>query len=177
MTSPSDLAALDVRELLAVLPDRLPEPSSLEPHEWLYLVGMLADRIIAHADRLGPDDWTMASRAELYALATAEAAGGIDHIEHVARRLNLTRALLDRVTADDDVAIRSPRDSVELLLDNLPVSLAEAQRLAPRWRELEIPDIRRLRVAKNLLAPALAINERVPDPRLAAWAVVYPQLP
>jgi hypothetical protein len=177
VTAPYELAALDVRELVAALPGRLPGPESLEPQEWLYVIGMLATRIIEAAERLGPDDWTAASRAELHALATAESAGAIDHTEHVVRRLNLTAALLDRVAADQEVAIRNPREALALLFDELPASVEEARRLASHWRDLERAEILRLRIAKNLLTPALAINKRVRDPRLDVWAEVFPLLP
>jgi hypothetical protein len=172
VTSVSDLMELDVRELAAVLP----EPSSLAPHEWLSLASALATKIIEEGGRFGPDEWAAASRAELRALAAAEAAGGIDEREHLIRRINLTAALLDRVGADD-LPIRNPQAALQLVFDHLPVSLDDARRLAPRWRELAISDIRRLRNAKNLLTPALMINRHARDPRVDAWSEVYPQLP
>ncbi len=150
-----ELVHLDLRVLVATLPERLPLSSCLEPDEWLWLVGMLATRTVAESADLRPEDWPACSRANLYAFRSAEIAGGIDHREYVMRRLNLTAALLDRVAPDREVEILSPEGAFALLLDNLPMSLEEAFRTAPRWRELEIDQIRRLRTVKNMLTPAL----------------------
>jgi hypothetical protein len=177
MISVSELAALDVRELVAVLPGRLPAPSSLEPHEWLYLVGRLNNAIIEGAEQFGPADWAAAKRAQMHALAMAEAAGGIDHRDYVIRRLYLAAILLDHAPHDIDPAIRDPREALELLFDTLPVPLEDARRLTPQGHEMGISDMRRLRAAKNLLTPALMIDKHLHDPRLSAWAEVYPQLP
>ena len=171
--TPADLSKLGFRELA----EALPGPSGLAPHEWLWLVGALATRAIREAETLAGDDWPAASRAILLALGKAESAGGIDRPEYVVRRLNLTAALLDRVGADPGVPIRDPRAALALLFDNLPVSPAEAGRLAPRWRELPAPEILRLRIAKNLLTPGRAIGAHAPDPRVDAWSEVYPSLP
>jgi hypothetical protein len=64
--SVSDLVELDLRELAATLPERLPEPSSLAHHERLFLEGSLASKVIESAELLTPADWVSASRAELY---------------------------------------------------------------------------------------------------------------
>jgi hypothetical protein len=172
-----ELVDLDLRVLVATLPERLHLSSCLEPDEWLWLVGMLATRTVAESADLRPEEWPAYSRANLYALRSAEIAGGIDHREYVMRRLNLTAALLDRVAPDREVEILSPEDAFALVLDNLPMSLEEAFRTAPQWRELEIDQIRRLRTVKNMLTPALAINARHNDTRISAWEPVLPMLP
>src|SRR4051794_11313709 len=107
----------------------------------------------------------------------AEAAGGIDHLERVIRRINLMAVLLARVATDERIAIRNPRMAFDLVLDNLPISLERAHDLAPRWRELTRSEILRLRIAKNLLTPALMINAQAPDSRIDAWADAHPHLP
>lgn len=151
------LAALDPEELATALP----EPAQLAPHEWLYLVGAVHNGIAAD-----PESGTGARDVLLRALAAAESAGAIDHREYVIRRLYLAAVLGG-----------GDPEALDLLVDALPMTVERAARMAPGWQRLPVAEMRALRAAKNLLNPALMLQEKAPDARIAAWAEVYPLLP
>jgi hypothetical protein len=91
--------------------------------------------------------------------------------------LNLSAALLREVAPDPAVDLLDPEAAADLALRTLQFSVDEVRKLAPRWRELGIEQIRRPRLAKNLLRPMLIMNESLRKSRIAAWKPVFPALP
>lgn len=187
-----ELVRLDLNRLVAALQPRALQPralqpralqprepaaTGLEPDQWLGVVQLLGTRLVEEGRGLGAGQWPAAAAAYRYALESALGAGAITAEEVVLRRLNLSAALLREVAPDPAVDLLDPGAAAELALRALPLPIDDARRLAPRWRELDIEQIRKLRLAKNLLRPALMINESLRDPRIAAWEQVVPVLP
>ncbi|MDH6116065.1 hypothetical protein ABH930_002072 [Kitasatospora sp. GAS204A] len=181
MSDLDQLVPLDLRELVDRLAARDPAVSELGTGQWRAVVELLTIRLTDGCANLRPDFWASCSAAFGYALDAAVAAGEMEHGETVVRRLNLTAALLRRVPEDPDVDLLDAHRVVEVFLRETPVSIAEAQEAVVDWHTRDIAALRRLRAAKNLLVPTLAILHAVGgcegDERLTAWAAVLPTLP
>ncbi|MFJ9823668.1 hypothetical protein ACIRSU_04730 [Streptomyces sp. NPDC101160] len=176
-----DLTSLDLGSLAEVLASRTLTRAELGPGQWLGVVELLTMRLADGFGELSTELWGTCSAALTYALETAVASGAIDHRESVIRRLNLSLALLQKVRPNAGLDILDPRQLIEILLEELPMSAEEARTLSTDWRSLDISQIRRLRAAKNLLSPGLALSRLASgeefDPRLRAWVQVFPSLP
>jgi hypothetical protein len=177
MSRLNDLAALDLRSLCGALNAGV----AVQPVEWLGVVELLTMRLTEGSGDVAVEDWGTCSAAMAYVLGAAVASGGFDRRESVIRRLNLSVALLQNVAPNAEVDILNPDLVLELMFQELPLSAGEARRLSADWRSLDISQIRRLRVAKNLVSPALALARVAPGAKLAgrlrAWEDVMPSLP
>ena len=153
----------------------------MQPVEWLGVVELLTMRLTEGSGDVPAEDWARCSAAMASALEAAVAAGAIDHRESVIRRLNLAVALLQNVVPIAEVDILNPDLLLDLMFQELPLSAGEARQMSAEWRNLDISQIRSLRVAKNLVSPALALARLVPEAkfagRLRAWEDVMPSLP
>ena len=150
------------------------------------MVQLLTSRLTDEAETFSADDWRTGSEALEQVLGIANTAGAIDRNESVIRRLNLSAALLQRVSlqrvsARRDIPILSPDRMCDLFMDSIPVSAAQAHDLAPNWRNLDVLVIRQLRLAKNLVTPMLLVSRLVADggvlAELNAWEEVLQLLP
>ncbi|WP_461036962.1 hypothetical protein [Streptomyces mayteni] len=178
-----ELAASGTRELAETLAARRPAVSELTPGEWLGIVQLFTQRLTdeAEAEDLSGVPWGSRTTAFAHVLDSAVASGAITHRESVVRRLNASSALLRRFPPDEDVDLLDPGHLVDLLLGELPLSVAEARELSYQWPQREIEVIRLLRRAKLLLSPVVALMKVLPeeyrDDRLAEWEAVFPSLP
>ncbi|MFE2728155.1 hypothetical protein [Kitasatospora sp. NPDC059327] len=153
----------------------------MDSGQWLGVVELLTMRLTGECGGLSAESWATCSRALAYALEAAVASGSIDHHETVIRRLNLSAALLQRVSPNVEVDILDPNRVIEIFLGEISMSAEEARDVSIDWRSRDIADIRRLRTAKGLVWPTLlamhaAFGDEF-DPRLKAWEVVFPSLP
>ncbi|MFF7711060.1 hypothetical protein [Streptomyces sp. NPDC007988] len=183
MNRPNDLASLDLQSLSEVLASHVPTVPELGSGQWLGVVELMTMRLSEECGSLSADSWATCTSALAYALDAAVASGSIDQRESVTRRLNLSVALLQRVPPNPDVEILNPPYLIGLLFQELPVSVEEARELSVDWRVLDIPQIRLLRAAKNLVSPAISLARMMRehgeelDGRLKAWEEVFPFLP
>lgn len=176
-----DLASLDLRSLSAVLAAHSPMVHELGRGQWLGVVELMTMRLTDECSSLSAESWVTCASALAYALEAAVASGSIDQRESVIRRLNLSVALLQWVPPNPEVDILNPGHQIDLLFQELPMSVEEARDLSADWRTLNIAKIRLLRAVKNLVSPALSLAKKVPeedhDGRLKAWEEVFPSLP
>lgn len=181
METLQQLASMDARELSRLLTSTAQPPLDLEQGEWLAVVQLLTARVTEDCEALSADDWQVASAGVEGVLATAEAVGSIDHNESVIRRLNISAALLQRVSPQDDVPLLSLARMRELFEEAIPITVEEARDLATDWRSREVSVIRQLRLAKNLATPMLLVSTLASDydilAELSAWRDVLPFLP
>jgi hypothetical protein len=191
MTDPENLASLDwsalqaaVRGLLADSADDSADAltDAVSHGDWRSVVELLTLRITEAAPAL--DDAGLRDALDLYesVLDRSELAGAYSRHEAVARRLNLSSALLRKVTSREDAGLLDPAAIADLVLRELPLPLDDAESKARHWRELDRTEILRLRKAKNLLTPALAaLRHATPnapiDARLEPWEALLPHLP
>ncbi|MFI6446749.1 hypothetical protein [Kitasatospora sp. NPDC050543] len=175
-----NLASLDLRSLSEILATHAPTVPELGRGQWLGVVELMTMRLTDECGSLPAESWATCSLALSYALEAAVASGSIDQRESVIRRLNLSVALLQRVPLNAEVDILNPGHLVDLLFQEIPMSVEEARDLSVDWRALDIAQIRLLRAVKNLVSPALSLARLVPrevDGRLKAWEEVFPSLP
>lgn len=181
MSELESLTTLDGRELARVIVQGDGSPGGLDNGELLAVVELLTFRLTQDARYFSADDWRSASRALEQILAAAEAVGSLKHEESVIRRLNLSSALLQRVSPQSDVPILSLEYMLLLFEEALPFSLEQARELASDWRSLEVEVVRQLRLAKNLVTPMLIVSDLIADTgsvaELRAWGAVLPMLP
>ncbi|MER7211598.1 hypothetical protein ABT340_31470 [Streptosporangium sp. NPDC000239] len=175
------LLDLNLRQLSAVLSTGRLSLEELEQNQCIGLIELLTMRLIDECEELSAEDWVVCSAATDYVFCVAEKRKSIDHEEGVIRRLNISAALLRRVAPRSEVDLLAPDHVVDLLLRELPVSVDEARDMAARWQSLEIDQIRRLRLVKNLLSPVVGIGDVIPrhtyDSRLKAWIGIFSSLP
>lgn len=174
----SSLALPDFLEAAAELAEAPDEaPRSL----WRGLVQLVTARISGELARLDDKGVIEALGTYTAVLSAAEHAGGISHEETIVRRLNFSAVLLQVLDPSGESALLDPRRVEALFLREVPLGLEQAEQQAPRWRDLEIAAIRRLRGAKNMLTPTLAAlraaHAEPVDPRLPAWEALLPILP
>ncbi|BFO21792.1 hypothetical protein SHKM778_81800 [Streptomyces sp. KM77-8] len=181
MSRPDALASLDLESLAGVLAAHAPTVSELGSGQWLGVVELMTMRLTDECSSLSVDSWRTCNSALTYALETAVATGAIDQREAVIRRLNISVALLRQVPPNSEVEIRNPVHLIDLLFQELPMSVEEARDRSVDWRALDIVQIRQLRAAKNLITPALSLARMMPgdelEGRLKAWEEVLPSLP
>jgi hypothetical protein len=181
MTTLQELTSLDARHLSQLLTASDLDLSDMGEGGWLTVVQLLTSRLTEECEVLSADDWMIGSAAIEYALVRAEVVGYIDHDESVIRRLNLTAALLQRVSPNGDVEILDPRRMYQTFTEAVPFSAEEARSLSADWRTLDVSIIRRLRLAKNLVSPMLVAKRVLADDGLVgdmdAWEEVFPLLP
>jgi hypothetical protein len=177
----NDLALLDLRSLVRILTASVDTCKDLKPSEWLGVVELLTMRVVEECDGLSGEQLSMCSVALAQAFEGAVAAGVIDPLELVVRRLNLSAALFQRIAPNSEVDMLNPNNMLELLFGSLPMSVDEARRLSADWRVLDISQIRHLRVVKNLVSPAVNFAQLVTEESLAArlrsWGELLPSLP
>lgn len=167
----------DLRNLMAVLLSHDPGVLSVEPEEWLALVELLTVRMTEECLGLQAHEWKICGAAIERVFCSAEASGVITRQEASIRKLNLSVALLKRVPPDPEIEVLNPDAAINLLLRELPISIEDARDMASRWRELDIEQIRRLRLVKNLLSPILGSDQFLKDARVVAWVDVVLLLP
>ncbi|MEQ7125103.1 hypothetical protein ABN034_11325 [Actinopolymorpha sp. B11F2] len=178
MRSPfQELVRLDRKQLVATLASQNFVVASMDSEEWLGLVQLLTTRIIDECVGLTAAEWRSSSRALGYVLESASAAGALGPGETAVRRLNLTAALFQKVSPNEEIDLLSADQTAELLFREIPIAPEQARALASRWTELDIEEIRQLRFIKNLLTPALMMKDALDDARLDTWEQIYPLLP
>ncbi|MEU3752393.1 hypothetical protein AB0H17_06415 [Streptomyces olivoreticuli] len=181
MNQLDDLASLDLRSLSEILAARGLTVSELSRGQWLGVVELMTLRLTNECDSLSGESWATCSSALAYALEAAVASGSIDARESLIRRLNLSVALLGRIPSSGEVDILNPGHLIDLMLQELPVSVEEARDMSADWRALDITQIRLLRIVKNLVSPAFDLARMASgedfDGRLKAWEEVFPSLP
>ncbi|MGW2691496.1 hypothetical protein [Streptomyces sp. NPDC001296] len=181
MNSFVDLTSLDLQSLAEVLASHTPAQSDLAAGQWLGVVELLTMRLTHGFGDLPTGYWYMCSSAFGYALDSAVASGAIDYRESLIRRMNLSLVLLQKTPPNTRVDLLNPDLLIGLLLPELPMSAEEACIMSADWRNLDISQIRALRMAKNLVSPGLAIArlvcEEELDPRLQEWERILPSLP
>jgi hypothetical protein len=181
MTTLHELTSMSVRQLSEVIAMSKLRPADLGQGEWLAVVQLLTARLITESGALSEADWLVCSSAVDYTLTTAEAGGFIDHNDYVIRLLNLSAALLQRISPKSDIPILNPQRMFALFIETVPMSAENARILSLDWRTLDISMIRQLRLAKNLVAPLLTVSRVLSDDdiadRLGVWDEVFPLLP
>ncbi|AXX31221.1 hypothetical protein KCV87_00750 [Actinosynnema pretiosum subsp. pretiosum] len=181
MVTANDLAALGLRPLATRLAQGLPAGSDLGPQEWRAVVELLTFKVTLEAAELTGEDWPVFSQAYDHTIASALAAGGMDHAEKVSRALHLSWVLLQRVPRRPGVELLDPDRMTALLLRELPMSVERAREQADRWRSSDKAEILRLHKVKGLLIPGLKLahlsyGERLPEP-LKSWEELWPSFP
>ncbi|WP_034263311.1 hypothetical protein [Actinospica robiniae] len=166
---------LEAATAVAEAPDEVPR------RQWRGLVQVLASRISGELAQLDGKGVIAALGTYTAVLSAAEHAGGVSHEDTVVRRLNLSAVLLQVLDPSAESALLDPRRIEALFLREVPLGLDQAVEQTPRWRDLEIAAIRRLRGVKNMLTPTLsalrAARAEPTDPRLRAWEALLPDLP
>lgn len=179
--TPPELADLDGRQLARFLAGPALGLDGLGKGEWLAVAELLTLRLSDDREVFSADDWAAASAAADYVLAAAEAAGAVGHDESVVRRLNLSVAVLRRASPRTDIPILSPDRMAALFAGSVPMSVPQARSLAAGWRNLDIADMRRLRLIRNLVTPMLLVRDLMSEEDGAAeveqWEEILPLLP
>lgn len=148
---------------------------------WRGLVQMMTSRITGELAQLDGAGVISALGTYTAVLSAAEQDGGLSHEETIVRRLGFSAVLLQVLDPSAESPLLDPRRIEALFLREVPIALDQAEELAPRWRELEVAAIRRLRAAKNMVVPTLAAlraaRAEPVDVRLLAWESLLPSLP
>jgi hypothetical protein len=181
MTNFDELAAADLPALTTWLESNDAQVSQLDQQRWLAMVELTTAKLTSAASDLERHDWQRLSNAYFRCLTLAKESGVLDETEAVIRSLNLTSALLSELDPQESVGILNPDKGVASFFQYVPVSLVEAHELSENWRAIGVADIRRLRVAKNLLTPILSLKAFVKDRQIRAaledWEAAFPKLP
>jgi RNA polymerase sigma factor (sigma-70 family) len=153
----------------------LPEPVLTSPD--VALAESVSVAMLAVLETLLPTERAVFVLREVFDVPYDEIAEALDK-SPVAVRQIATRARKHVAARRLRVAVSRTEQQqvVERFLAALTTGDVPGLRLASHWRDLERAEILRLRIAKNVLTPALAINKRVRDPRLDVWAEVFPLL-
>ncbi|KAB8168884.1 hypothetical protein FH609_006745 [Streptomyces sp. 3MP-14] len=160
-----------------------PAPGALPRAEWQTVVQLVRPLVVNRdSSARSVPSWATSAAALEYVLVAAVEAGAMRRRDAVVSRLHASRALLRTCPPRPGVPLLDPRHQVELALAELPLTEDEARAGAANWRaERDIATMRRLRGAKLLLTPLLALlSDAGPewwDERLTAWAVLLPDLP
>src|SRR5215469_9345031 len=169
MMTLQDLTSLDGRQLARWL---VAQPAAslaeLRRSELLAVVELLTSRLTAESQAFSADDWRAGSEAVDLVLAAAEAAGSIEPNESVIRRLNLSAALLQRVLPQEDIPILDLNRIRMYFAKAVPMSPGQARDLASDWQSRDVPVVRQLRFAKNLVTPMLLVRDFVLDDKMHA---------
>lgn len=177
----NQLSSLALPDFLAAATALAEAPDDVPRGLWRGLVQLVTSRISGELARLDGKGVIAALGTYTAVLAAAEQGGGLSHEESIVRRLNFSAVLLQVLDPSAESALLDPRQVEALFLREVPLGLDQAEQQAPRWRDLEIAAIRRLRGAKNMLTPTLAAlraaHTEPVDPRLQAWESLLPSLP
>ncbi|MFD8965406.1 hypothetical protein ACFV0C_10435 [Streptomyces sp. NPDC059568] len=130
MNGSDDLASLDLRSRSEVLAAHALTGPELGRGQWLGVVELMTMRLTDECDSLSAESWATCSSAFAYALEAAVASDSIDQRESVIRRLNLSVSLLQRVPPNPEVDILNPGRLIDLLFQELPMSVEEARDLS-----------------------------------------------
>ncbi|RMI36782.1 hypothetical protein [Streptomyces triticirhizae] len=183
MAADGTWAEREPAELVAELAAGRPAPGALPRGEWQTVVQLVRPLVVDDERPAGTGpSWESSAAAFEYALDAAVEAGAMRRRDAVVSRLQASRALLRKRPPRPGVPLLDPRHQVELALAELPLTEDEARAGAATWRvERDIEVMRRLRGAKLLLTPLLALlSDAGPewwDERLAGWAALLPDLP
>lgn len=177
MSSIDNILRLSLMRLVSVLESKTVEVTGLEAGEMFGLLEVLTARIIGEWSALSWDERRSCSAAMMHVIDSAESAGVISRDEAAIRMLNIMAVLIRDDGVNENIELLSAKRVIRVLFRALPISVNEARRLAPQWRGLDIDQIRRLRLAKNLLSPVLIIERELNDARLSDWAEIKPLLP
>jgi len=181
MTYVDELCALDVKQLITRLGERLPEPEDLTPGEWLLVIAVHTSQISGVNKLPVKENWQVLDKSYSAVLASAVEAGAIDRHEQILRQINFSVALIFIVGASSKFDALNPVLIASAVLQEIPMSLTRARRLAKNWRELEPDQIQELQYIKNLVRPLDLLVERGndlgPDPAIKQWIELRPDLP
>lgn len=181
MTDLERLAAMTATELSGMFADQESLPADMRAGDWLAAVQLLTARLTEEAESLSGQELNRGAAALDTALDRAEQAGDIDKNEGAIRRLNLASALIRLRGPDPDVVFLNPQRMYDLFTEATPLSTAQLRELPADWRTLDIADIRRLRVVKNLLAPLVGVAPIMAQAGFAeevgVWEETLPLLP
>ncbi|MET7737841.1 hypothetical protein ABZT02_42090 [Streptomyces sp. NPDC005402] len=152
--------------------------------EWMAAAQQFAARL--QDDPAGPagltdEHWRAVGQSWAALLAGAERATGPQRGEWLLRDLHLRSWLLLHVGPREQVALLDPAAVLERALTAMPMSVREAARSAPRWRELDREQVMALRMIRRLLAPVRPLTALLTDhPRwdeAREWERVARELP
>ncbi|GHG97926.1 hypothetical protein [Streptomyces lanatus] len=150
-------------------------------HAWIAAAQQFAARIQQDPGGLTDEQVRALAQAWPALLAAAERATGPQGNEWVLRDLWLRSWLLQRLGPREGVSLLDPGQVLDRALDAMPMSPQEAASLAPRWRELDRPQILSLRMIRRLLAPVRPLATVLADhPRWAEcqkWEALAGDLP
>ena len=143
-----------------------------EVNEWVLAAQMFAARIQEDSAGVTAKQWWAVAEAWSTLLAAAERSTGTQHNEWLFRDLWLRAWLLKNVGPRPNVPLFDPGPVIERALDAMPMSPEAATELAPRWRELEVSQIRSLRMIRRLLNPVRHLTPLLADhPRWSEFEV------
>lgn len=149
--------------------------------QWMAAAQQFAARVQADPDGVTDRQWRAIAKAWPALLAAAERATGPQHHEWLMRDLWFRSWLVERVGPREGVPLFDPEVVLDGALDAMPMGPEEAAALAPRWRELERPQILSLRTVRRLLAPVRSLAPLLGDhPRWSeyeAWERLSGSLP
>jgi hypothetical protein len=145
--------------------------------ERLGLLEALTARIMAAADQIDEHDWIRVARA--FDVALEMSADG--DIPNATRTLNLMSVLFRVRGPRFDIPLLNPDHGAEIFFRASELEIPDARRLALRWSEQSLDDIRRLRNIKNMVTPLVSFVDQLSDPQTKArvyeWGALLPQLP
>ncbi|WP_210581665.1 hypothetical protein [Streptomyces sp. GESEQ-4] len=125
--------------------------------------------------------WQAVDQAWTALLTGAERATGAQSGEWLLRDLHLRSWLLEHVGPGAGVALLDPAAVLERALAAMPMSVQEAARSAPRWRELDRERMLALRMIRRLLAPvrplALLLEDHPRWSEVQEWERLAGDLP
>jgi hypothetical protein len=143
-----------------------------EVNQWTVAAQMFAACIHEDSARVTVEQWRAVAEAWSTLLAAAERSTDTQHNEWLFRDLWLRAWLLKNVGPRPDVPLCDPGPVIERALDAMPMSPETAAELAGRWRELEISQIRSLRMTRRLLNPVRHLTPLLVDhPRWSEFEV------
>jgi len=149
----------------------------MDANGWLGLI----EPATLHATAPRSPDRPAWTRLTVAALETARMTGALTGREVAARMAHLCRALA-RYGAPEayDPALRPDRVA-RACLDVTGMTAAQAAATPWRLRAADVAVMRDLRRVRNVVAPAVALADRIEDTgtrrELAAWRAVLPRLP
>ncbi|MBF6327469.1 hypothetical protein [Nocardia transvalensis] len=175
-----DIAMLEVRELIQRLVDGIPLDQLTDSNEWLAIVEQLTEKIRLNCRSFSSQDWQRASIALEKAFETGESVGAFDHNRGLARRLNLTWALLQQVEPNEGIDILNPGHAAATYLREVSMTAKQARELAANRQPLD-ESFLTLRNIKEILKPIVGIRSicRIDryEAELDEWEQVLPLLP
>ncbi|WBB70423.1 hypothetical protein [Micromonospora sp. WMMD812] len=168
-----EVTRLDLSGLVTWL--RSPEPGDVRwtGNEWLGVLKVFTMRLTQRAPDVAAGELAACSAAYDIVLDRTLRADGIDAREAAVRRILLTAVVLDHVPAEPAVPLRDPRVALAAFRAALPMSAAEAVEMAPRWRELDPDEMRRLWRAAGLVTSVRALRPHLTSADPESRAVLH----